>query len=127
MKTIRNSVFETNSSSSHSLTVLDHDLYNEWRDDDKLCYDFDNDKLITIDKRFKIALDHVFYTRHYRCDDPFYLEKDTIDIAAGNFDEGLPITYNEFEEGQTNDYTDINHYTSKSGDKLIILCRYSYD
>ena len=46
---IRRGVFETNSSSCHSLTMCTHSDYDRWKNGE-LIYDYWDDKLISIDE-----------------------------------------------------------------------------
>lgn len=49
MKIIRNNVFETNSSSTHSLTLCDTSDFEDWKNG-QLMYNMKKDKLITLDE-----------------------------------------------------------------------------
>ena len=50
MKKIRFNTFETNSSSTHSLTICTKEEYNKWKDGE-LIFDNYKDKLISRDKK----------------------------------------------------------------------------
>lgn len=49
MKTIRIGVFETNSSSTHSMTIVTKDDYEEWTQGRKFLYDSWEDELVKIE------------------------------------------------------------------------------
>lgn len=117
--TIRRGVFETNSSSTHSITILSQEDYDKWRDED-LFYDEDEEKFYTreevydlirndeyIQKNFSEQLNDIDWLDEYWGDNRWEFPK-SID-----FDSNL-------EE-------DVNHFTTKSGDNIVIICRYGYD
>lgn len=56
MKTIRHNVFETNSSSTHCLTMCRLSEYNDW-EEGKLAFDADQSSFITIEECYKIWLE----------------------------------------------------------------------
>ena len=45
---IRRGIFETNSSSVHSITMCSDDMYIRWLSGDGVYYDYDDDKLVEI-------------------------------------------------------------------------------
>lgn len=57
MKTIRYNVFETNSSSTHSLTMCKLSEYKNW-EEGKLAFDADHDSFITIEECYKDWLEN---------------------------------------------------------------------
>ncbi len=55
---IRRSLFETNSSSIHSLTMCSDSDYEKWKSGEYI-YDIDDDELIPLTDEIKISLDNV--------------------------------------------------------------------
>lgn len=97
MKQIRYSVFETNSSSVHTLTVCTAQEYKDWAKG-KLIYDYYSDRLIPSD-------DEVTN------DSSRFLTKEAYeDLVQNNYEAS-------YEE----------EYTSPSGDKIIIFGYYGRD
>ena len=93
MKTIRRGVFETNSSSTHSITIMSEEDYDLWGDEWLL--NTETDKLVHKDS---VTED----------DDDYHIQ-----TKEGFFDTNLE--------------TDENYYTTKSGDNIIVICKYGYD
>lgn len=129
MKTIRQNVFETNSSSTHSMTIMDFNDYERWRKEPDACYDENARKIISTDQRkAMIKKDIIDYRKRYYPDkllDP--VTDEDIDIY---FDENYyeyPLTYNEFINIPDYLEYDINRYTTASNEKLVILCKYGHD
>ena len=130
MKTIRQNVFETNSSSTHSMTIMDFNDYERWRKEPDACYDEDARKIISTDQRkAMIKKDIIDYRKKYEEDQ--VLEKITDEDIESFFQDNLyeyPLTYSEYQDscGSYLEY-DINYYTTQSNDKIVILCKYGHD
>lgn len=129
MKTIRRGVFETNSSSTHSITIIDKDIYDEWKLKND-CYDFNTKKIISKEERFKTLLFNTFFDTYYGQDSDYVSETDIENYLQYNQKyEEIPLTYDEYND-TLEDYElehDINNFKTKSGDELIIICRYGHD
>lgn len=109
MKQIRNQVFETNSSSTHSITICTEDEYEMWKRGE------------------------VYWCRWYET----FVSKE--DVEEGfNKNKGRYDDFNDYlyEEGlytfdrYNNDMemeTYEEHYQTKSGDKIIAFGYYGYD
>ena len=99
MRTIRNGIFETNSSSTHSLTLCSEEDYEEWKKGD-LIFDRYNDELI----------------------DPKDCDRD----ENGNYcDSYQYLTYSEFDEI---DYeTFYQEHITKNGEKVIAFGYFGYE
>lgn len=79
---IRNGVFETNSSTTHTLTIVSNDEYEKWRNGE-LLYDFWKEKLVDPEKD-EIDEDCVSYDKYFEDD---YLEIFNIDYKTESGDE----------------------------------------
>lgn len=130
MKTIRQNVFETNSSSTHSMTIMDAYDYERWIKETDACYDEDTKKIISIDQRkAMIKKDIIEHRQKYYPDK--VLDKITDEEIEDYLNQNLydyPLTYVEYQDTCDSylDY-DINHYTTQSNDKIVILCKYGHD
>lgn len=60
MKTIRRGLFETNSSSVHSLTIMTQEEYDKWNDDTYLC----DDKVLTFEEAKNEAMDSAWFRKN---------------------------------------------------------------
>lgn len=144
MKQIRKNVFETNSSSTHTLAICTEDEYKDWQDG-KLLFNKWNETFIKNNIKItkqnrKEAEEH--YTR---CKGKYYKdwseltdaerEEYTYNYIAQqhrqekslDFEED-GLTFKEFMNECSADglETETSRYTSPSGDKLVITCAYGY-
>lgn len=130
MKTIRQNVFETNSSSTHSMTIMDVYDYERWKKEEDSCYDENNRKIISLDQRTAmIKKDIIDYRKKYHPDKllDFVTDDDVNDWLNDNYYD-YPLTYSEYINDYQSDLEiDINHYTTQSNDKIVIICKYGYD
>ena len=97
MKTIRRGVFETNSSSTHSITIVSEEEFEQWKNG-KLLHDPWNNELVSIPDE-----DHNEITDH---------------------DEELE-TYSDWEDNESEVY--VEKHTTKNGDKIVVFGTYGYD
>ena len=129
MKTIRYNVFETNSSMTHSITIMETDMYQEWINDNNLCYDENSLSLISKSERNQLIKNNIINYRK-RFHPELLLNKITDEeiedeLISSYYD--FPMTYSEFKD-RTDDYeVDINEFTTKSNDKYTIICYYGHD
>jgi hypothetical protein len=108
-RTIRVGVFETNSSSTHSLTIVSQEEFELWKKG-KMLFDADNDCLVkntTIDD-----------CEENDCDKCKCFEG----CKEGN-DELQ--TYERWERCDLETFEE--YHTTKSGDKIVVFGRYGYD
>lgn len=136
MKTqIRYGTFESNSSSTHSITLCLQEEFDAW-EKGELLLDYYNDKFInpyTLTEEDKVEAQEEYDNKKQL----FWADWDNLSKDAKNkwyekylkehdlYDEGF-YTYDEFME---NEYleTFVESYTSPSGDKIVAFGRYGYD
>lgn len=136
MKTqIRYGTFESNSSSTHSITLCLQEEFDAWKKGE-LLLDYYNDKFInpyTLTEEDKVEAQEEYDNNKQL----FWADWDNLSEDAKNnwyerylkvhdlYDEGF-YTYDEFME---NEYleTFVESYTSPSGDKIVAFGRYGYD
>lgn len=141
-ETIRDNVFETNSSTSHSLVILSEENYNKWAEGD--LYLYLGDKWFEKELRKSgVPEDKIPKVDH------FYTKDEVIErlILAGYIKNIEEMDEDEFEEcllestRDNNFYTfggwngdseysleeDTYYHTSEHGDKLAIRAKYGYD
>lgn len=120
MKQVRRGLFETNSSSVHSLTIVPKEDYEAWREG-KLIYNYYENKLYTLEKLEKKYRGKC----HYR---------DGNNSCEECLEENGCCEYN-FDEIKTfDDYWDSldfesfeEEYTTKSGDEIVAFGYYGSD
>ena len=145
MKQIRKNVFETNSSSTHTLAICTEEEYKDWKNG-KMLFNKWNETFIknsiNITKQDKVEAEERYNTykeKYYkdwselteaeRDEDTYnYIAKQRRQEKNLSFEED-GLTYQEFMQDCSRDGLEIetSHYTSPSGDKLVITCAYGYN
>ena len=121
MKQIRRNVFETNSSSTHSIAIATKNEFEKWCDGE------------------------LFYKRGWREDSKFLTMNDAIeDIKSSQYYSGEidnisamdeEDIYEVFREYDIYDYdswgsdyeSDVTHYTTPNGEEIVAVCYYGND
>lgn len=154
MKVVRRGIFETNSSSTHAMTICTKEEHDKWKKGEMYYYE---EQLITPEENDKILRNHLLddlierdYNKHtitldditYECKDwegmmnkieelktPERLNKITpeeIETYRKAHREECPQTYKEYEIFlEYEPYSE--NYISPSGDKLVIFGYSGYD
>lgn len=120
---IRRGAFETNSSSTHSITMCTKNEYDEWR----------AGKLYRNDgwwgsSSFSSLKDNLFLTR----DEAIALVKSSTYYRPMDDDEDIDEYLREYEiysyENWGRDYEyDVNYYTTPGGEEIVAVCYYGYN
>lgn len=115
---IRRGVFETNSSSTHSLVITTQDEYDKWKNGE-VYFDKNNNSFITEDELIK-------YTKESRwIDTDGKTEEEIIEAAL---EDSEFYTYSGYEDYCSYNYYELyEEFTSPSGDNIIIFGYYGYD
>lgn len=136
MRQIRRGVFETNSSSTHSLTMCSEEEYEKWKNGEILFDKWGSENFVSpktmTDSQKNDAKEYYESTR-----DDFQKEWDNLSETAkesyytkyakenGLIDEDAQ-TYEQYM--RNNDLeTFVTRYTSKSGDKIVAFGEYGYE
>ena len=124
MKTqIRRSIFETNSSSVHSITMVSGSEYEKWKNGE-LFYDKDTGNLVTKEEIEKIKEDD---KKRYESNGwPF----DESEYDYNSEDSNIRfLTYNKFffEWSYIQYETFTNHYKTKDGEEVVAFGFYGYN
>lgn len=105
MKQVRLGVFETNSSSTHSLVICTKEEYEKWK----------SGELLYVDDTYPLKIN---------------LESKLVsqDKAKELIDAGVD-DYNicDFESWSRENEEDVHYYTTKNGEELVIRCYYGHD
>lgn len=135
-KQIRRGVFETNSSSTHSLTMCGEEEFEQWKKGEVLFDPWGSEKFVkpsnlSDDDKKYAAQDYENQKNEFSKDwselsesakEKYYLkyaqENNIIDEDAKTYEEYLEDCHLE---------TFVNRYTSKSGDRIVAFGRYGYD
>ena len=116
-KQIRLGVFETNSSSCHTVSIMSKKDYEKWTSEGLYhC----NGKLYTKEEVIKNLQEfdkkRGYEPKDYSDDDEFY-------------DTRRDFDYETYDEWVDEEYLDIYHrdYTTENGDKIVIFGKYGYE
>ena len=113
MRQIRRSVFETNSSSTHSLTMLSEEDFTKWKNE-KLY--LAGDEVITREEAIN-ELKKKEYFKDFDFSDEESLEEELNDWGYQ--------TYNYYNDNYENEYETFEQsYTTKNGEKIIAFGYY---
>lgn len=135
-KQIRRSVFETNSSSTHSLTMCDEETFEKWKSGD-LMFDKYAEEFIDLvpelsDEQKNGAKEYYEYSmgKYWKqWSDLTDSEKEEWYNKYAKEEDIVPedaVTYDQFM-GDTYLETFVNRYTTKNGDKVVAFGMYGYD
>lgn len=129
-RTVRRSVFETNSSSTHSLTMVDKSEYDSWEKGDAILYE---DSIILKESEEYKGLMETFKKdweeegkKHYDCDeDEECTLEEWIEFYTGTGDLGF-YTYEQYFEMDNYETFAYSHST-KNGDKIVAFGYHGHD
>lgn len=123
-RVIRKSVFETNSSSVHSLTMCSDDEWQKWKDGD-LLYNRWNKKFTTYEEYKKARREFDEENKdYYSTNEEFeeYRESSRSKTVDGQY-----YSYEDFFEGYINYDTFSNRYTTPNGEVVHAFGYYGHD
>lgn len=125
---IRRSIFETNSSSVHSITMVSGSDYDKWKNGE-LFYDRLNRKLVTKEEIEKIKesdkKNHEDYMKKHNLNYDF--DESEYDY---NKEDGYIrfLTYDKFFDWNYNEYdTFTDYYTTNGGEEVVAFGFYGHD
>lgn len=123
MKTqIRRSIFETNSSSVHSITMISGSEYDKWKNGE-LLYDKDTETLVTKEEIEKIKEDDKkrYESYNWSFDESEYdYTREDSNIRFLTYDKFFDWSYIQYE-------TFTDHYKTKDGEEVVAFGFYGYD
>lgn len=131
---VRQGVFETNSSSTHSLTICTEDEYNKWKNGE-LLFDYWDDEFINPNNSFLTDDERESVKENYNNKKGKYW-KDWEDLSDEEkeelYAEKLERKHSDamtYDEWINRDYleTYVHSYTTPNGEKIIAFGRYGYD
>lgn len=138
MFSIRRGVFETNSSSTHSLVICNDQEYNDWKNR-KLLYDIYSEKFVDTNK-FVITPDQYQEGQQHYEDHKTKCMKDWVDLTKDEQRSYLfEFIINNYDPYQYKDYYDYvsemedqeesfeKKYTTPKGDVVHVLGYFGYD
>lgn len=139
---VRRGIFETNSSSTHSLTICTKEEFEKWKRGE-MWFDRDYERLV--EKKFVVKLDEEESKAHYINTHPsgyYYktweeLSEEEIEKWHKNFLSSKKskiessYDYQTYDQWYFNSYDGLEkfdyEYTTPSGDNIVVFGKYGYD
>lgn len=131
---IRTAMFESNSSSCHTLHICSKDEFEKWQKGE-VVFDRWNEEFITPnDVTVEMQDLEEFYSRKHK--DPYIkkfleLDEDAINQLRKEYikDNELEADGETYDDWKNDDYLDTfaKRYTSEHGDEIVIFGKYGYD
>lgn len=125
---IRRGVFETNSSSTHSITIAPESDFNKWKNGDVYLNDGwwsssedpNKDKtFLTKDEAINLLGSYEYYKRNEDLND---MNDEELNEVFGDWDI---YTFENYWDDYLEDYE--THYTTEHGDDIIVFGQYGYN
>ena len=115
-KQIRTGVFETNSSSCHTLSIMPKKDYERWKSEGLY---LSEGKIYT---KEEVINELRKRDEKYGYEPEDYSDEDT-------FDDARMYKYQTYDEWRDVEYLEIyvKDYTTESGDKIVVFGKYGYD
>lgn len=138
MRQIRRNVFETNSSSTHSITMCSQSQFDDWKKG-KVLFDRWNKNFVKAQEMTDVDKENARYEYKKMYEDQPYYKKweDLSEYEINQWynkyysenwdcDKDDLVTYDAYFDSYDLE-TYISSYTSESGDKIIAFGKYGYD
>ena len=127
MRLIRKNTFETNSSSTHSITMCMESEFEKWKTGE-MYWDRWNDELVS---KEEVEKKMVEYKVEFINEHPDFDENDDDwqeQLQEYLDDDKMYYSYEEFNDYDYIEYeTFVDDYTTPSGDKIVAFGYYGYD
>ena len=120
---IRRGVFETNSSSVHSITMCSDDEYKKWMNGDAYVHKYNN-KILTRDE----IIEELKTKKNWRTEELYYQDTDWTDeiVVDDLISDNEYMTYDAYWEDIDYETFD-DSYTTNNGDKVHAFGYYGHD
>lgn len=128
MRTIRYNTFETNSSSTHCITMLDKSDYDHWTNEEIFIDINDGNKVYDLKDVYEL-LKLKYNYQGFESYSEVNLFIDEV-IANNNwyrYDCEVPISFDKYCEMYDSLEMDTGYFRTKNGDEVVAICHYGYD
>ena len=144
MINVRQGVFETNSSSTHSVCIVEDNQLEKWKNGDLFFIINDNKFVSKYTKDYlikecygRLIMDYVEYPE-YKENIINAIKDDNLEgfvkemISEGEWDVDyniIPLSFEEWKNYWDNEdlASDVTSYTTSKGEKLTVFCKYGYE
>ena len=126
MRTIRYNTFETNSSSTHCITMLDKSDYDHWTNEEIFIDINDGDKVYDLKDVYEfLKLKYNYQGFESYSEVSLFIDE----VIANNnwYDCEVPISFDKYCEMYDSLEMDTDYFTTKNGDEIVAICHYGYD
>lgn len=117
-RSIRRGVFETNSSSTHSMTIVSGEEYDKWRNEGLF---LSGNKIITREEAIEELKNDEWFKKYHADFD--FSDEDAVDEILRDSEY---YTYNQYYNDEYLEFFSRRH-TTKSGDEIVAFGKYGYD
>jgi hypothetical protein len=116
LRKVRRSIFETNSSSTHSISMANKNDYDKWKNDEVL---FNGSEFVSQEEAIKCIKEDKYFIKHNSDFD--FSDEDAVNELLKDNDY---YTYDNY--GNDYEYFSQSHKT-QSGDEIVAFGYYGYD
>ena len=128
MRTIRYNTFETNSSSTHCITMLDKSDYDHWTNEEIFIDINDGNKVYDLKDVYELLkLKYNYQGFESYSEVSLFIDEVIANNSWYRDDCEVPISFDQYCEIYDSLEMDTNYFKTKSGDEVVTICHYGYD
>ena len=128
MRTIRYNTFETNSSSTHCITMLDKSDYDHWTNEEIFIDINDGDKVYDLKDVYELLkLKYNYQGFESYSEVSLFIDELIANNNWYRYDCEVPISFDKYCEMYDSLEMDTDYFRTKNGDEIVVICHYGYD
>ena len=128
MRTIRYNTFETNSSSTHCITMLDKSDYNHWTNEEIFIDINDGNKVYDLKDVYELLkLKYNYQGFESYSEVSLFIDELIANNNWYRYDCEVPISFDKYCKMHDSLEMDTDYFTTKNGDEVVAICHYGYD
>ena len=128
MRTIRYNTFETNSSSTHCITMLDKSDYDHWTNKEIFIDINDGNKVYDLKDVYELLkLKYNYQGFESYSEVSLFIDELIANNNWCRYDCEVPISFDKYCEMYDSLEMDTDYFTTKNGDDIVAICHYGYD
>lgn len=127
MRTIRYNTFETNSSSTHCITMLDKSDYDHWTNEEIFIDINDGDKVYDLKDVYELLkLKYNYQGFESYSEVSLFIDELIANNNWYRYDCEVPISFDKYCKMHDSLEMDTDYFTTKNGDEIVAICHYGY-
>ena len=128
MRTIRYNTFETNSSSTHCITMLDKSDYDHWTNEEIFIDINDGNKVYDLKDVYELLkLKYNYQGFESYSEVSLFIDELIANNDWYRYDCEVPISFDKYCKMHDSLEMDTDYFTTKNGDEVVEICHYGYD